>query len=83
MMRTPLIRLAALVRGRPLDAALDEEVRTHLDLLAADYERRGMTPDDARLAARRAFGAVEPMKERYRDRRGMRWIEDVGRDVRY
>ena len=82
-MRAIVSRVAAFFRRGSLDAALDDDIRAHLDLLAADYERRGMTPEEARLAARRAFGGVEPMKERYRDRRGLPWIDDLVRDVRY
>src|SRR5262245_56377229 len=62
---------------------LDEEIRTHIDLLAAEYERRGMPPTDARYAARRAFGAVEPMKESYRDRMRLRWVDLVRQDLRF
>jgi predicted permease len=62
---------------------LDSEIRHHLDLLTAEYESRGLSPDEARFAARRAFGDVEPMKERYRDGARLRWLEDVGRDMRY
>ena len=39
--------------------------------------------DEARLAARRAFGGVEQAKEHHRDARMFRWIDDAGRDVRY
>jgi hypothetical protein len=53
-MRVLLSRLVALFGGTRLDAHLDEEVRAHLDLLTDDYIRRGMSPDEARLAARRA-----------------------------
>jgi putative ABC transport system permease protein len=62
---------------------LDEEVAHHLDLLTAEYQSRGLSPDEARAAARRAFGAVAPMKERYRDLHRLSWLADVGRDVRY
>jgi predicted permease len=65
------------------DRDLDDEIGAHIDLLATEYERRGMSSLDARFAARRAFGAVEPMKEAYRDRQRLRWIEDLRRDVRY
>jgi predicted permease len=82
-MRTLLGRIASLLGGRHGDAAVNEEIRLHLELLAADFERQGMTPEEARYAARRAFGGVEPMKERYRDRRGLPWLDDVVRDVRY
>jgi putative ABC transport system permease protein len=70
------------LRRRRADDRLDEEIRAHLDLLAAEYERRGMTPEQARRAARRDFGGVEPMKEAYRDRRGIPIIETVAQDVR-
>ena len=82
-MRTLLSRIRALVLRRKLDSQLDEEVRAHLDELAAEYMRRGATPDQARRAARRAFGGVEQMREQHRDGRGFRWVEDAWRDVRY
>jgi predicted permease len=70
-----------LFRRRQRDADLDDEIRTHLELLAAEYERRGMTSGAARLAARRAFGGVQQMKEAYRDRYRLTWFEDARRDV--
>jgi predicted permease len=83
MMRALLSRIGALFRRRELDARLDEEVQSHLDELTADYVRRGMTPEEARLAARRAFGGVEQMKELYRDRRTFGLVTDSLRDVRF
>ena len=55
----------------------------HLDALAAEYERRGLSRKEARLAARRDFGGVAPMKEVHRDQRMLRAVDDVWRDVRY
>ena len=78
-----LRRLANVFRARRLDAQLDEEVRSHLELLEADFRERGMTAEEARSAARREFGAIEPMKETYRDRRGIRWLDDLLADLRY
>ena len=68
-MRTMLSRIRALFRRSRMDEDLDADIRAHLDLLEADYVNRGETPEAARLAARRAFGGVEPMKEIHRDRR--------------
>src|SRR5215204_2953287 len=82
-MRAILHRIAATFRRGRSDDRLDEEVRAHLELLAADYERRGSTPAQARRAARRDFGGVEPMKEAYRDRRGIPFIDTLAQDVRY
>ena len=41
-----------------------------------------MSRDDAQLAARRAFGGVEQAKERQRDARGFRWLEDSRLDLK-
>src|SRR5262245_31432761 len=80
-LRATFSRLLSSFKRRQQDADLDDEIRTHLDLLAAEYERRGMTSDTARLAARRAFGGVEPMKELHRRGRGLGWFDDARRDV--
>jgi putative ABC transport system permease protein len=77
------IRLSSLFKRRQLDADLDEEIRTHLALLATEYERRGMAPAEARAAARRAFGGVEQMKAAHRHRRGLPWVEILQQDVTY
>jgi predicted permease len=83
MMREWLSRLRALVHRRRLDQLLDEEVRHHLDLLAADYQRRGVSVEEAQYRARREFGGVAPMKERYRDRQGLPWLELLTQDLAY
>ena len=44
------------------DAALDAEIREHLDLLARRYQSRGLTPDQAAAAARRQFGNTTQLK---------------------
>ncbi len=82
-MRMLWSQIRALFRQRALDERLDEEVQAHLDALAADYERRGLTPEQARHAAHRDFGGVEPMKEAHRDGRMLRAVDDVWRDIRY
>jgi predicted permease len=71
-----------LFRNR-LDDELDEEIRTHLEMQAEEFIRRGMSPEEARLAARRRFGGVDQVKEAYRDQRGLPALESVMRDVRY
>ena len=81
--RTAFARLRALFQRTRLERDLDDEVEAHLDLLAGDYARRGLSPADARAAARRAFGGVEQMKEQYRDRRSLPVIETTMADLRY
>ena len=64
--RVDLARAGSCFPGRR-ERRLDEDSH-HLDLLADQYVADGMTPIEARDAARRAFGGVEQMKESYRDR---------------
>ncbi len=81
--RVLLARLKGLIsRGRS-DAALDDDIQAHLELLARDYVSRGLSPRDAQSAARRAFGGVDQMKESYRDQRGLPGIETFLHDLRY
>jgi predicted permease len=82
-LRVLAMRVKALFLGRRSDQGLDDEIRAHLDLLTQEYIRRGLPPEDARVAARRAFGAVEPMKEAYRDQRGLPSIDGLVQDLRY
>ena len=82
-MRTWFPRVRGLFLRRQLDLRLDDEVQAHLDELTADYRRRGLTPEQARLAARCAFGGVEQMKEIHRDSRSFGVVADVLRDVRF
>jgi predicted permease len=78
-----LRQLRAFCRKDKLDAEMSEELRAHLELLAEENEKRGMTTADARYAAYRQFGGVEQIKERARDERGFRWLEQLGQDLRY
>ncbi|HWF84394.1 MAG TPA: ABC transporter permease, partial [Vicinamibacterales bacterium] len=62
---------------------LAREVAAHLAMMEDDFARRGLPRDEARLAARRAFGGVEQTKERHRDARSFVWLDDARRDVQY
>jgi predicted permease len=76
-------RLLALGRKRRLDKELEGEIRAHLEMAELDAQAAGLSPDDARRQARRGFGGVEQMKEEHRDRRSVRWMENLLRDFRY
>ncbi len=73
----------ALFHKGELDAQMDEEMRTHLEMETQANLGAGMSPEEARRKARLDFGAVEALKERCRDQRGVRWIETLGQDLRY
>lgn len=82
-LRRIIVRLAALLRGRRLNAELDQEVAAHLAEAADEYRRRGLSENDARLAALRDFGGVAQTKEAYRDVRGFPWLDALGQDLPY
>jgi predicted permease len=81
--RILLSRSAALFRSKKLDADLDEEMRAHIDLAIEENRRRGMNEPQARTAALRAFGGITQVREAYRVQRGLPWLEEAARDVRY
>ena len=76
-------RIAALFTGGRLDADFSTEIQSHLDLLAADYERRGMATAEARRAARRALGGAMQMIEDRREQRGLPLVDTTLQDLRY
>ena len=78
-----LKRCAAIFRRRKLDADLDEEMSAHLDLAIHENMQRGMSPNEARTAALRAFGGVTQARETYRVQRGLPWFGQTARDFRY
>ena len=81
--RVLVSRFLDLVFSGRRERRLDEEIRTHLDLLTEQYVAAGMPADAARRAARRAFGGVDQMKEHYRDQRGLPFADVLLQDVRF
>jgi predicted permease len=75
--------LRAIFGKSKMERELDEELRYHIEQQTEQNIRLGMDPEEARHAARKAFGGVEQAKERSRDARGVRWIEDLWQDLRY
>src|SRR5262245_20026902 len=75
--------LRSLLRRTQVERELDEELRYHIEQQTEQNIRLGMNPEEARYAARKAFGGVEQAKERSRDVRGVRWIEELWQDLRY
>jgi putative ABC transport system permease protein len=78
-----VLRLLNLFRRNHAERQVARELDSHLRLMQDDFERRGLTPDEARLAARRAFGGIEQARELQRDARSFPWLEDTRRDIGY
>jgi predicted permease len=83
VLRVVLNRCAALFCSKKLDGDLDAELLAHIELAIADNQRNGMSPEQARTAALRAFGGVTQIRETYRVQRGLPWLEQIARDVRF
>ena len=71
-----------LRRGR-MEEQLEKELRFHLEQHESDLMARGLPPGEARRRAQWALGGAEQVKERCRDARGTRWLEDLAQDARH
>ena len=71
-----------LGRGRA-PAELEEEMAAHLQQLAHEYERRGMSAEAARSEACRQFAGATQIREQYREQRRLPFLETLVQDVFY
>lgn len=75
-------RLLGSLRGSgAASRRIAEETEFHLAMLEDENIRRGMTPKEARLAARREFGGAAQMQEEFRDQSGWPALSSVWKDV--
>ncbi|ADV82273.1 ABC transporter permease [Terriglobus saanensis] len=81
--RTFMARWSALFGQRRAESSLDEELRTHLEMLAEKYEQAGMSSREAAQAARRQFGNTTLLKQRQREARTTMFFANTSRDLRY
>ncbi len=82
-LRRMISRLVTFLRNGRAEEELAREVASHLALLEDEFQRRGMTPDEARAAARQAYGGVEQAKQAHRDERSILWLEQTLQDLRH
>jgi macrolide transport system ATP-binding/permease protein len=73
----------SLFRHGRAERELAREVASHLALMEDDFQRRGMTPQEAQSEAKRTYGGIEQVKELHRDERSIVWLEQTLRDIRY
>ena len=75
--------LARLFGRNKLEHQLDKELLFHIEQHEQDLIARGVPPEEAHRRARLALGGPEQVKEKCRDARGTRWLEDLAQDTRY
>jgi predicted permease len=83
MVRKFLFHLRTLFRRKSMQAALEEEVQSHLRVAAQERMEQGESAEQARTAALREFGNVGLVKEVTRDVWGWGWLADFLQDLRY
>jgi putative ABC transport system permease protein len=72
-----------MLRRERLDQDLDEEMRSHLEMRAADNRAAGMSPEEARREAQKRFGNTTLLKEDARNADIVGWLDAAARDFRY
>jgi putative ABC transport system permease protein len=76
-------RLLFYLRRDRFDRELEEEMRFHLEMKAEENLAAGVSPEDARYAARRQFGNQTLLQEVSRDMWSFRYLETLAQDLRF
>src|SRR5262249_30637475 len=72
-----------LLRRDRVERDLSDEIDGYVDLLIEEKVAQGMSPDDARRAARLGIGRIEQVKEHVRDVRVGASLDVLCQDVRF
>jgi predicted permease len=75
--------LRNLLLSGKVEADLDQEVQSHLEMLKEEKIRGGMSPEEAQRVAKMELGGIEQVKEQVREERVGNWIQSVIGDCRY
>ena len=74
--------LSSLLHRDQVEQELREELDGHLDRLVEQKLAAGMSPHEARRAARLQFGGIDQVTEQVRDARLGAWVESATRECR-
>lgn len=81
-LRRFVLRIWNFLRPWRAEPQLERELGAHRAMLEGEFQRRGMTPEQASVAATRALG-VDRVMDLHRDARSFVWLEDARRDLQY
>lgn len=82
-LRRVFLRIFNLFTNDETEAELDREIAAHLALLEDEFLSKGMSPSEARAAAKRAYGGVEQVKQLHRNERSYPGLAQTLQDIRY
>jgi len=75
------VKFRRLLRRGQQETELDTEMQFHFDQLTEEYRASGLSEHDARLAARRDFGATDAYREETRDTWRPAALADLWRSI--
>src|SRR6266568_4901540 len=81
-LRRIFVKFCLLFANSKVEAELAREIGAHLAFLEDEYLRQGMIPEDARRAARLAYGGVEQATQLHRDERAFQGLGQILQDTR-
>ncbi|WP_224248148.1 ABC transporter permease [Hyalangium gracile] len=67
--------------GRRSQRDFQDEIRAHLELETERLRAQGLSPQEAERVARRNFGNVGNVEDRFRDAQPFAWVQGLGRDL--
>ena len=76
-------RLRALISPTRVESDLDDELSFHIEREAMKLIDQGMPPNAARAKARARFGSTTVVADACRDERGIAFVDNTVRDVRF
>lgn len=83
MIREWLHRLWGTLSRKQRDREMQEELRSHLEMTVEEFRRAGVSNETALREARLKVGHVAQAMDALRDQRGLPWLDDFTRDLRY
>jgi len=82
-LRAIALRIAALLRARRKEEDIAAEIDSHLAMHVEDGIRAGLSPQEARRQALIRLGGAEQVRQAWRERCGLPWVENLWRDLRF
>ena len=82
-LRRALARVRSFLQKRALDADLEAEIATHIEMATEENIQRGLPPFEARRHALIRFGGIDLAKDKQREARGLMKLDILLQDLRY
>jgi predicted permease len=76
-------RVRAFLSKPVLDAEIEAELATHLEMAIEDNLARGLSPSEARRLALVGIGGIEQAKDQHREARGLMKLDILLQDLKY